>query len=122
MSNPHYPIVSLFCGAGGLDWGFRREGFTIVLACDNFPAAVNSYNLNAKRPIARVVDLSEIAPKELRELIGKTADGQTIQGVIGGPPCQGFSRGNASGDPDTRATSFRFGMLISSPTLTLGTS
>jgi DNA (cytosine-5)-methyltransferase 1 len=99
MSPHSFRILSLFCGAGGLDWGFRREGFKIVLACDNFPAAVNSYNLNAKRRVARVADLSEITATELRKLISEVSDGEPIHGVIGGPPCQGFSRGNASADP-----------------------
>ena len=98
MSDP-YRILSLFCGAGGLDWGFRQEGFKIVLACDNFAAAVNTYNFNAKRRVARVADLSEITANEVRKLLSETAKNGPIHGVIGGPPCQGFSRGNASADP-----------------------
>src|SRR4051812_15580447 len=108
MTSDALPILSLFCGAGGLDWGFRQEGFTIVLACDNSPAAVNSYNFNAKRRVARLADLSVIAPKDLRGMIADASGGQPLQGVIGGPPCQGFSRGNASADPDDPRNRFPF--------------
>jgi DNA (cytosine-5)-methyltransferase 1 len=94
------PIISLFSGAGGLDWGFRHEHFKVVLACDNFPAAVKSYNLNAKRRVARVVDLSTTSAQELARLARDVAPGVTPAGVIGGPPCQGFSRGNARANPD----------------------
>src|SRR5262245_26244873 len=99
MLSDDLPILSLFCGAGGLDWGFRREGFKVILACDNSPAAVKSYNFNAKRRVAQVADLSAITPKDLRRMIAEVSGGQSLHGVIGGPPCQGFSRGNASADP-----------------------
>ncbi|MGA7501210.1 MAG: DNA cytosine methyltransferase [Isosphaeraceae bacterium] len=100
MQNDHLPIISLFCGAGGLDWGFRRERFRIILACDNSVAAINSYNLNTKARVARPVDLSVANPKEIIALMSETTPGMMPTGVIGGPPCQGFSRGNASGDPN----------------------
>ncbi len=41
-----------------------------------------------------------IVAKDLRRMIAEGSAGQRLQGVIGGPPCQGFSRGNASADPD----------------------
>jgi DNA (cytosine-5)-methyltransferase 1 len=94
------PIISLFSGAGGLDWGFRREGFRVLLACDNFQAAVNTYNLNSKKQVAQVADLAAITPRQFCSIFKKAVQGETPAGVIGGPPCQGFSRGNASGDPN----------------------
>jgi DNA (cytosine-5)-methyltransferase 1 len=99
LSDP-LPILSLFCGAGGLDWGFRREGFRIALACDNFKAAVNSYNRNAKKKVARIADLSTMTSRHLVTLLEETDPGTRPIGILGGPPCQGFSRGNASADPE----------------------
>src|SRR5262245_15263576 len=99
MPDAPMPIVSLFCGAGGLDWGFRHGGFRVVLACDNFPAAVNSYNFNAKKKVARVADLSAATAGQLAAMLRDAAPGVSPAGVIGGPPCQGFSRGNGGGKP-----------------------
>lgn len=98
MSNP--PLLSLFCGAGGLDWGFRRERFPILLACDNSQAAVDSYNLNSKGTVAKVVDLSAVSAKGFKKLVRDSIGEQRIEGIVGGPPCQGFSRGNASANPN----------------------
>lgn len=100
MPKDALPIISLFCGAGGLDWGFRAEGFRVLLACDNFQAAVNTYNFNSKKKVARIADLSTMSGRELNRLLRKVAPGSAPVGVVGGPPCQGFSRGNASGDPN----------------------
>jgi DNA (cytosine-5)-methyltransferase 1 len=99
MRNGPLQLVSLFCGAGGLDWGFRNAGFKIVLACDCFPAAVNSYNFNAKRKVARIADLSTTTASQLVTMLRDRAPGVSPAGVIGGPPCQGFSRGNGGGQP-----------------------
>ena len=41
-----FSAVSLFCGAGGLDLGFASEGFDLVYACDNDPAAIETYKRN----------------------------------------------------------------------------
>jgi DNA (cytosine-5)-methyltransferase 1 len=88
-------LLSLFCGAGGLDAGFRDAGFRTVLALDNSDDAVNTFNLNDESQVAQVANLATLAPKEFLELIPKTAN---PVGLIGGPPCQGFSRGNVYAD------------------------
>jgi DNA (cytosine-5)-methyltransferase 1 len=100
MQDDTFPIVSLFSGAGGLDWGFRHERFRVVLALDNFAAAVNSYNLNAKRRAARNVDLGRTTPEQLVSMLEERSPGVRLAGVVGGPPCQGFSRGNARAEAD----------------------
>ena len=77
-----------------MDTGFMSAGFEPILAIDVNKAACQSYSLNL--PDVRVLrrDLTS-APhgyvtERLRELP------KTVQpvGVIGGPPCQAFSRGN----------------------------
>lgn len=100
MPDNYLPILSLFCGAGGLDWGFRNERFRTLLALDNSLAAVESYNLNTKGKVARFADLSATTPRQIDELMDRVTPAIAPVGVIGGPPCQGFSRGNASADPN----------------------
>jgi len=95
-----HPVISLFCGAGGLDYGFRQAGFQTILACDNAPAAIRTYNFNARRRIATLLDLATAKGRDLIELIENSAPSISPIGVIGGPPCQGFSQGNVYADPN----------------------
>jgi DNA (cytosine-5)-methyltransferase 1 len=94
------PILSFFSGAGGLDYGFSRESFRVILACDNFPPAVASYNFNAKRRIARQIDLSAVGSGELSAAIDELSPDTPPEGIVGGPPCQGFSRANVQANPN----------------------
>jgi DNA (cytosine-5)-methyltransferase 1 len=91
-----YELLSLFCGAGGLDHGFSQAGFDTVLALDNCPDAVRTFNVNAKHAVAREADLSSLTPQAFLQLV---PEGSHPIGLIGGPPCQGFSRANVCSDP-----------------------
>jgi DNA (cytosine-5)-methyltransferase 1 len=99
MPDAGHPILSFFSGAGGLDWGFRQEHFRVILACDNFRAAVNSYNFNAKRRACRIADLATATVEDVCRMMTENAPGVLPEGIVGGPPCQGFSRGNAGSNP-----------------------
>jgi len=89
-------LLSLFCGAGGLDRGFHDAGFDTVLALDNSADAVKTFNLNAGSAVAQVSDLAALTPKSFLAMVSPNAK---PVGLIGGPPCQGFSRGNVCRDP-----------------------
>lgn len=89
-------IVSLFSGAGGLDLGFKQAGFTIAVAIDADAAAICTHKKNFPRTTAIVGDLIVLRPAGVVEHVsGKLAPGERIA-VIGGPPCQGFSRANVN--------------------------
>lgn len=93
-------VLSLFCGAGGLDIGFLKQGFVVPLAVDFEASAVKTYNLNHPGETAVQIDLLTISPEELyQKVLTSEHGGKNIQGIIGGPPCQGFSRGNAGRCP-----------------------
>lgn len=98
-------IVSLFSGAGGLDLGFKEAGFTISVAIDAADAAIRTHKKNFPRSNAVVGDLIKLQPAGVLDHVKKKlAPGQRIA-VIGGPPCQGFSRANTgslSNDPRNR--------------------
>lgn len=87
-------VISLFCGAGGLDIGFEQAGFNVVLAADYFKAAIDTHNLNSFGKSAVVLDLAKATAADLHKLIESIAPGAKPIGVIGGPPCQGFSQAN----------------------------
>lgn len=88
------PIISLFCGCGGFDWGFRQSGFEIPLAFDAEPIVVSTYNLNHGKGIARQTDLLRTTGQQIIEMWDEAHPGLVPRGVIGGSPCQTFSRSN----------------------------
>lgn len=83
-----YNIIDLFAGAGGLSLGFNQTGqVNIVAAAENNINARKTYKRNFN--LARLyTDVRTIDYKELQSSVG------TIDIVIGGPPCQGFSNAN----------------------------
>lgn len=90
-------LLSLFCGAGGLDLGFEDAGFEIGLAFDNKLDSVNSYNHNRRVKPAHCRDIRDLDLARLDELWGSEF---FPEGVIGGPPCQSFSQANRSVDDE----------------------
>lgn len=80
-------IIDLFCGAGGFSVGFEMAGFKSILAIDNWEQAIQTYNCNRKDNVGTTLDIYEFTDKMLNDLKAKN----TITGIIGGPPCQGFS-------------------------------
>jgi len=86
-----YAAVSLFSGAGGMDVGFAKAGFDIVLANDVDKNACETYRRNHD---GRMLEGSLVNFDVKREV----GDRQ-IDLVFGGPPCQGFSVAGKM-DPD----------------------
>jgi len=87
-------VISLFAGAGGLDWGFHMQGFNISLAIDLSPAAIKTHQRNFRSSNAHVADLIELGSEGVLKKVKKYIPKNSRIGVIGGPPCQGFSRAN----------------------------
>jgi DNA (cytosine-5)-methyltransferase 1 len=95
-----FPVVSLFCGPGGMDEGFRDQGFYPVLALDIDQSAVDTYNWNNKGVVARQADLMELSDSQLVRLVKDITPGVQPRGIIGGPPCQSFSISNVHHKPN----------------------
>jgi DNA (cytosine-5)-methyltransferase 1 len=91
--------LDLFCGAGGLSLGLERAGFRVVGAIDSWPVAVDSYNLNFGHRAA-CCDLERMSGAEVRAKFG--LGDLTLDLVVGGPPCQGFSIQRVGSDQDER--------------------
>lgn len=88
-------VVSLFSGCGGLDIGFHDGPFDLKMAYDNNVAAIKCLKYNLKVP-AKVMDVtSDEFLTELESL--KKADV-----VLGGFPCQGFSKSGPKNTNDPR--------------------
>ena len=85
-------LLSLFCGSGGLDLGFEQAGFETGLAFDIHEPSIQSYNHNRPdRNIGHIADIREITLESIDRFYGGIFKPTA---VIGGPPCQSFSRSN----------------------------
>lgn len=79
-------LVDLFCGTGGFARGAERAGLKVALAVDIDPNLTYSHKLNF--PKTKLL-LRSVAPMSGMEL--ESEAGGEIDGIFGGPPCQGFS-------------------------------
>ena len=98
-------VISLFSGIGGLDLGFSRRGFQILLGIEINKYAVESLRLNFSETLfihrdIREVDLEEVDSLLYNHFRFTLSD---IDVILGGPPCQAFSTGGRRlGISDTR--------------------
>lgn len=81
-------VVDLFCGAGGLSKGFEWAGYNVIAANDNYKQACETYRLN--HPKTKLIE-GDITKEEIKNALFEAIKGKTIDIIIGGPPCQGFS-------------------------------
>lgn len=90
-------IVSLFSGAGGLDFGLLQAGHNILWAIDIDKDAVSTYKAN----IGDNIVLDDITKIDFSSL-------PDCDLIIGGFPCQGFSVANTKRHiKDTRNTLYK---------------
>lgn len=80
--------IDLFAGCGGLSRGFMDAGFDVILGVDNNDPALRTFAFNHKNAKAINADLSK---KEAFNEIKKAINNRTVDLIIAGPPCQGFS-------------------------------
>lgn len=86
-----FKTVDLFCGAGGLSFGFEATGhFQIVAAAEINKDARKTYIANHKGGDG-IEMIPDVRGYDFRGLSKKFGG---IDVVIGGPPCQGFSNAN----------------------------
>jgi len=81
-------IVDLFCGCGGFGLGAELAGFRTLAAIDIDSVLQSAYKLNFPGTYVLTADISTMEGQFWAFPLG----GVRPDGVIGGPPCQGFSR------------------------------
>ncbi len=88
MSEKKNFIIDLFSGAGGLSLGFEMANFHVGLAIELEENYYNAYKLNHPETLCLNRDITEL---DCGEILDKFVKNIEISGIIGGPPCMGFS-------------------------------
>ncbi|MEO6254402.1 MAG: DNA cytosine methyltransferase [Ferruginibacter sp.] len=82
-------IIDLYSGVGGLSLGGVKAGFNLVGAVEHEKRIIDSHAVNFPKSNHLCTDISSLNGKDLSKKIKiKAID---IAGIVGGPPCQGFS-------------------------------
>lgn len=95
-----FRAVSLFSGCGGMDLGFAGAGFAVVRAIDLDPAAAAVHAANFGGP-ALLGDVTRTDFAAWRRELGP------VDVVLGGFPCQGFSKAGPKRADDPRNGLYR---------------
>lgn len=84
-------FVDFFSGAGGLSCGFTQAGYKVSLANDYEDVCVRTYRYNHPE-----LSADKVIEGDIRNIVNhiEEYDLHSIDIVVGGPPCQGFSCAN----------------------------
>lgn len=85
-------IIDLFAGVGGLTLGFEEAGFESVASVDLWSDAIDTFNHNRATKTGLLMDIKEFNKVRLPQILTNNL----ITGVVGGPPCQGYSSARLS--------------------------
>ena len=90
MKKKQYTVVDLFCGCGGLSYGFEQAGYHVAVGVDFDDAALESFEKNHHGSKSMKIDLFDLNNINLiKEYLD--SKGKKMDVLVGGPPCQGFS-------------------------------
>jgi len=94
LQDNSFTFIDLFSGCGGLTLGFLLAGFRPIAAIDDNREAVDSHRLNFDRYgcVSTRADLRTFGPQKLMTLVKGLRGTHTVDLLLGGPPCQGWSR------------------------------
>ena len=97
-------VVDLFSGVGGLSLGAARAGLTVSGAVDIDPKANDAHKTNFPSAVHLEADIADLSGSALRQALH--LNGKGVAGIVGGPPCQGFSSIGRRDKDDTRNRAF----------------
>jgi len=96
--------IDMFCGAGGFSLGLERAGWSVVAAVDNDKEALDTFSINHRNCVRNTQvcaqDQTAVLQRDLSDGLGfesllgelqAVLNGRSLDLLVGGPPCQGFS-------------------------------
>lgn len=95
-------IIDLFSGCGGMSLGFELSGFEVLFALEKDLWASETYKNNHRNTDVITEDITNI--KNLKDYFNNYKN--ICFGIIGGPPCQGFSLSGHRDKKDPRNSLF----------------
>lgn len=94
--------ADLFAGCGGLSLGFEQAGdYECIAFVENWNPAIETFKENFPTAILLAEDITKIKKEDIEKL-----NGNSIDLIIGGPPCQGFSIAGKRDPKDPRNSLF----------------
>lgn len=100
-------FIDLFAGAGGLSEGFYQEGFTSLVhvdfdkpSCDTLSERMRTYNYTDSE-IRNSVICGDMTSSLVHSQIEAAVNGNIVDVLVGGPPCQAFSSVGRAQDPNS---------------------
>ena len=94
-----YKGIGLFSGCGGLDLGFEAAGVEIIGHVEIWDAANKIYEQNFPNSKLLKEDINDVTDSDIRAWQEEFG---SIDIIVGGPPCQGFSLAGKRDPEDLR--------------------
>ncbi|MCT7529509.1 DNA cytosine methyltransferase [Aliarcobacter cryaerophilus] len=105
INNKTYTFIDLFAGAGGFAEGFYQENFKAlshiefdINACKTLKERMKFYNY-PKKEIEKIKS-TDITDENIIDIIEDGVNNNSVDVIIGGPPCQSFSSQGKARDPN----------------------
>lgn len=83
-------VIELFSGCGGTSLGFEMAGFDISLGLDIHQPSIETFKKNHPNATTILGDIRNVDANKILDIL----NGESLDVLIGGIPCQGFSLNN----------------------------
>lgn len=126
-----YTYIELFSGPGGLATGFKRAGFLPIISVETSETTVQTYSTNHAVQVLKLEELVEnqgrlelvldeknesvlihgdvrgVSNSLIKEILNKKFNMNTVDMVVGCPPCESFSMAGKRLEKDDRNDLFK---------------